>query len=178
MSWESTINLFVSLFSQSWSFYRIFVASSSRSFWSLIFSDRLWPRSCCGLIFSVRLWPRSFCGLIFSVLILSIGFLWPPFALSLLIYAHCFAVGFLCHWFLVLWSVMTCSTSDRLSVSVGLLWSIVWLDSTGFEDSSCYDDTLKTRILDYLFYFLLVLSFFKSSAIAYALHSRGGVKEY
>ena len=98
-----------------------FVASSSRSICGFFFSVLLWPhlgpfvasssRSVCGLI-SVRLWPhlgpfvasfsRSCCGLIFSVLVLSIGFLWPPFALSLLIYAHSFAVGFLCHWLLVL----------------------------------------------------------------------------
>jgi hypothetical protein len=52
----------------------------------------------------------------------------------------------------------------------------LWLDSTGFEDSSCYDDTQDADFgLSFSF---VVLPFFKCNSIAYALHLRGGVKEY
>jgi hypothetical protein len=52
----------------------------------------------------------------------------------------------------------------------------LWLDSTGFEDSSCYDDTQDADFgLSFSF---IVLPFFKCNAIAYALHLRGDVKDY
>jgi hypothetical protein len=52
----------------------------------------------------------------------------------------------------------------------------LWLNSTSFEDSSYNDDTQDVDFR--LSFFNVVLPFFKCNAIAYALHLRGGVKEY
>ena len=71
---------------------------------------------------------------------------------------------------------MACSFSDHLSVSVDLLRSILWLDSTGLK-TSCYNDTLKTRILDYhVFSSSFTLLQMQRYCIRFAFE--GGVKEY
>jgi hypothetical protein len=74
----------------------------------------------------------------------------PFVALSLnihiLLLLSSIAVGFLCYD--LLWHAVV----DRLSVGVGLFFDWLWLDLTGFEDSSCYEDTLKAWILDYHFF--------------------------
>jgi hypothetical protein len=74
----------------------------------------------------------------------------------------------------MLWSFVTCcSFSARLSACVDLFFDRLWLDSTGFEDSSCYDDSQDADFG--LSFFFIVLPFFKCNVIAYALHLRGGV---
>ena len=96
-------------------------------------------RSRCGLLFLVLLWPpvlfwppllgpavasssRSCCGLgpgpLYGIFVAS-------FRIVIVDLAHSYTAGFLCRWFLVLWSVMTCSSV--LILSIGFLWPPVAL---------------------------------------------------
>jgi hypothetical protein len=72
--------------------------------------------------------------------------------------------------------VTCCSTSGRLLVCVDLFFNRLWHDSTSFVDSSCYDNTLKMRILDYIFLVLFCLS--SNAMLLHTLCICGGVKEY
>ena len=56
------------------------------------------------------------------------------------------------------------------------LFVIPFGDSTGFEDSSCYDDTLKTRIWIIIFFSITLLQM-QCYCIRFAFEG-GGVKEY
>jgi hypothetical protein len=83
-----------------------------------------------------------------------------------------YCCGLLCYdllWHAVLFLVVSRPVSISSSIDCGLTLQVLKTLHAMM--------TLKMRILDYHLFFV-VLPFFKCNAIAYALHLRGGVKEY
>jgi hypothetical protein len=87
-------------------------------------------------------------------------------------------LSFYCCWLLVLWSFVTCCSSDRLSVCVGLprliVSSLAWLHRLW----RLFMLLWHSRCRFWIIIFFVVLSFFKCNAIHTTCIIRGSVKEY